>query len=130
MNTRDRASGSWTEPLHAQFISEICEYKYGIFAYSNFGQRLATQARKAKSATPSRQESSLHKFRPMFRGLLTDESRRQFILWRVDKGPPDFLVIKWRDMRDWLDGMENGQYIGLKARHIRTGRMLEARTSS
>ncbi|MFQ4150166.1 hypothetical protein AAGW05_16010, partial [Arthrobacter sp. LAPM80] len=119
MSPKDAREEHWTPTTHSKFINDICNYSYGIFAYADVGSRLGAKARKTLPQTQTSLTTSLHKFRPMHKGLLTDTSRRQFILWRVGEGIPDLLVIKWDALSRWLDGMESGHYVGLRARHIR-----------
>lgn len=119
-----------TDRTSATFIHEVCAYKYGIFAYRDIGFTLGKKASRSLLPNRKTQQESLHKFRPMLRGLVTDESRRQFILWRVGKGAPDFLVIKWDHLNEWLDEMANGQYRGLRTKYINTAAKLEDQDQS
>lgn len=119
-----------TDRTSATFIHEVCAYKYGIFAYRDIGFTLGKKASRSLLPNQKTQQESLHKFRPMLRGLVTDESRRQFILWRVGKGAPDFLVIKWDHLNEWLDEMANGQYRGLRTKYINTAAKLEDQDQS
>ncbi|MGW9404600.1 hypothetical protein ACWGQ2_11620 [Arthrobacter sp. NPDC055585] len=109
-----------TNPEHARIINEVCEYKYGIFAYADIGAKLGRIARLAPSPSARNIKNGLVKLRPMYMGVLTDMSHHRFVLWRVGK-TWDLLEVRFEDTLDWVEGLKAGEYVPLTTHHIPLG---------
>lgn len=101
-----------TNRQHADIIDAVCKYGFGMFAYEQAGKRLAKRAKSKPDPTRKNAIESLMRLRPMYQGLLTDVHNQRFVTWRVGE-VWDFIEFRFEDMRDWLHGLETGQYVPL-----------------
>lgn len=101
-----------TNRQHADIIDAVCKYGFGMFAYEPAGRRLEKRAKSKPNPTKAKAIESLMRLRPMYQGLLTDVHHQRFVTWRVGE-VWDFVEFRFEDMRDWLHGLETGQYVPL-----------------
>lgn len=101
-----------TNRQNADIIDAVCKYGFGMFAYEQAGERLAKRAKSKPNPTRKNAIESLMRLRPMYQGLLTDVHHQRFVTWRVGE-VWDFVEFRFEDMRDWLHGLETGQYVPL-----------------
>lgn len=111
---------SATDPEHVRIISEVCEYKYGIFAYWEMGARIGRQARSHPLPSTRKLKTALMNLRPMYKGVLTDLCHGRFVFWRVGE-IWDLVEVRFDDVHDWLDGLADGEYVPLTTHHIPLG---------
>lgn len=101
-----------TNRQHADIIDAVCKYGFGMFAYEHAGKRLSKRASSKPNPTREKAIESLMRLRPMYQGLLTDMFNQRFVTWRVGE-VWDFVEFRFEDMRDWLHGLETGNYVPL-----------------
>lgn len=107
-----------TEAL--ELLERVCNYKYGVFAYSRSSESVQRQASKLAQDNATDRLAPTVRLRPMYLGLLTDTAGKRFIAWDIFTLKPAFVVLTFLDFERWLASLVAGSPIHLQAQYIDT----------